>query len=321
MYRRQLQELWTLMTAELIIGTRGSQLALWQAEWVKSELLKAHPSLSVKLEIIKTQGDKILDVPLAKVGGKGLFIKEIEEALLNGHVDLAVHSMKDMPADLPPGLCIGAIPKRETPRDVLISRDGLALSQLPHGARIGTSSLRRSAQLLHFRPDFQIRSLRGNVGTRLSKLETDQLDAIVLAAAGIKRLGHENRITQYLDEQVMLPAVGQGALCIEARQNDPDIHRIIGFLDDPDTRSVVLGERAFLNRLEGGCQVPIAAHGSLEKGRFHLCGLVADVDGSVVIKEAISGADIDSEALGVELANRLLAKGAKAILGKLTDGC
>jgi len=322
MYSRQLQELWTLMKNKLIIGTRGSQLAVWQAEWVRSELMVQHPSLTVELEIIKTKGDKILDVPLAKVGGKGLFIKEIEEALLEGRVDLAVHSMKDMPAEIPTGLCIGAIPERETPKDALISRNGLSFLQLPHGARIGTSSLRRGAQLKHMRPDVQIRSLRGNVGTRLEKLESDRLDAIILAAAGIKRLGFENRITEYLDEDIMLPAVGQGALCIECRENDPDVHPLIEFLDDSLTRSAVLGERAFLKRLEGGCQVPIAGHGTVVNGKFSLCGLVAEIDGSTVIKQTISGSWTESETLGLELANRLLAKGAKEILDKLnTDGC
>ncbi len=300
------------------IGTRGSKLALWQANWVKSALKAGHPSLSVEIVAIKTKGDKILDVPLAKVGGKGLFVKEIEDALLNGSIDLAVHSMKDMPAEIPNGLCIGAIPKRETPQDVLISRKGLLLSQLKQNARIGTSSLRRTAQLLHARPDLVVLPLRGNLDTRLKKLETENLDAIILAAAGVKRLDLEHRITEYLDEKVMLPAVGQGALCIEIRENDPEVESIIALLEHHQTRTVVLGERAFLNRLEGGCQVPIAAHGKIEKSTFTLCGLVATVDGTTVIRETLSGHKDSSEIIGVKLADRLAEMGAKTIMENLT---
>lgn len=300
------------------IGTRGSKLALWQANWVKSALKAGHPSLSVELVTIKTQGDKVLDVPLAKVGGKGLFVKEIEDALLNGLIDLAVHSMKDMPAEIPKGLCIGAIPKRETPQDVLISRKRLLLSQLGQNARIGTSSLRRTAQLLHARPDLVVLPLRGNLDTRFKKLETENLDAIILAAAGVKRLGLEHRITEYLDEKVMLPAVGQGALCVEIRENDPEVESIIALLEHHQTRTVVMGERAFLNRLEGGCQVPIAAHGKIEKNTFTLCGLVATVDGTTVIRETLSGHKDSSEIIGVKLADRLAEMGAKTIMENLT---
>ena len=296
------------------IGTRGSKLALWQANWVKSALNAGNTSIAVELVPIKTRGDKILDVPLAKVGGKGLFVKEIEDALLNGRIDLAVHSMKDMPSEIPDGLCVGAIPVREIPQDVLISKKGLLLHDLMPGARIGTSSLRRSAQLLHARPDLVILPLRGNLDTRLKKLETENLDAIILAAAGVKRLGLENRITEYLDENVMLPAVGQGALCIEIRQNDPEIEPIIAALNHQESWTVVMGERAFLNRLEGGCQVPIAAHGKIEKSTFTLCGLVAAVDGTTVIKETLSGPEDSSESIGVKLADRLLSMGAKIIM-------
>ncbi len=299
------------------IGTRGSKLALWQANWVKSALNAGNTSIAVELVPIKTRGDKILDVPLAKVGGKGLFVKEIEDALLNGRIDLAVHSMKDMPSEIPDGLCVGAIPEREIPQDVLISKKGLLLHDLMPGARIGTSSLHRSSQLLHARPDLVILPLRGNLDTRLKKLETENLDAIILAAAGVKRLGLENRITEYLDENVMLPAVGQGALCIEIRQNDPEIEPIIAALNHQETWTVVMGERAFLNRLEGGCQVPIAAHGKLEKNTFTLCGLVAAVDGTTVIKETLSGPEDSSESIGVNLADRLLSMGAKTIMENL----
>jgi len=233
------------------IGTRGSKLALWQANWIKTELNKNTPSLLIEIVVIKTKGDKILDVPLAKVGGKGLFVKEIEEALLDRRIDLAVHSMKDMPADLPEGLCIGPVPKREIPADVLISKNGLRLSELEPQARIGTSSLRRASQIKHAKPGFIILPLRGNLDTRLKKLETDDLDAIVLAAAGVKRLNLEKRITEYIDYDIMLPAVGQGALCIEIRKDDPEIEKIISKLNHPETRAIVMGERAFLLLHEG----------------------------------------------------------------------
>ena len=307
------------MKKPIKIGTRGSKLALWQANWIKSALFSKHPSLSFELVIIKTKGDKILDVPLAKVGGKGLFVKEIEDALLNCSIDIAVHSMKDMPAEIPNGLCIGAIPKRETHLDVLISKNGLLFSEIKPQSHIGTSSLRRAAQILHSRPDLVISPLRGNVDTRLKKLETENLDAIVLAAAGLKRLGFEKRITEYLDETIMLPAVGQGALCVEIRENDPVVGPIVAALEHKHTKSVVMGERAFLNRLEGGCQVPIAAHGKIGKRTFTLCGLVATLDGITVIKDTISGPEDTSENIGIKLADRLIEKGAKIIMEDLAQ--
>jgi len=305
------------MDKTIKIGTRGSKLALWQSNWVKSALNAKHPSISIELEIIKTKGDKILDVPLAKVGGKGLFVKEIEDALITGRVDIAVHSMKDMPVEIPKGLCIGAIPQRETPQDVLISKNDRLLSQLRPGACVGTSSLRRASQILHVRPDLTIKPLRGNLDTRLKKLESENLDAIILAAAGVKRLGLEHRITEYLDESIMLPAVGQGALCIEIRQDDPNIIPLLAVLEHPPTRAVVLGERAFLNRLEGGCQVPIAAHGKIENNIFTLTGLVANLNGTTVIKETLSGPEDSSEKIGVNLANRLIEMGAGEIMENL----
>ncbi len=307
------------MNRTLKIGTRGSKLALWQANWVKSAIEVKHPSLPIELVAIKTKGDKILDVPLAKVGGKGLFVKEIEDALLNEKIDLAVHSMKDMPAEIPKGLCIGAIPEREIPQDVLISKNKKRLLKLEPGAKIGTSSLRRTAQLLHARPDLEILPLRGNLDTRLRKLETENLDAIILAAAGVKRLGLESRITEYLDENIMLPAVGQGALCIEVRQNDPWVGPIIDALEHPQTRSVIMGERAFLNRLEGGCQVPIAAHGKIENNILTLCGLVASVDGATIMKDIFSGPETSSESIGIELAERLISMGAEEIIETLKN--
>lgn len=316
--RIQLCRVWPLMAGGTItIGTRGSQLALWQANWVKEAVNRHHPDLTVDLVTIKTKGDKILDVPLAKVGGKGLFVKEIEEALLDGRIDLAVHSMKDMPADIPGGLCIGAIPEREEPRDVLITRSGLPLDRLEQGARIGTSSLRRSAQLLRVRPDIIIVPLRGNLDTRLNKLESESMDAIVLAAAGVRRLGLADRITQLLDETIMLPAVGQGALCIEIRENDPHIAPVVEALDDLSTRQVVMGERAFLNRLEGGCQVPIAGHGHIDEKGYTLTGLVCDVDGSHQVKQSKSGPEAQSEKIGLQLAEALLTLGAGEILERL----
>lgn len=306
---------------KIVIGTRGSQLALWQANWVKSALKKKYSDLCVELSVIKTRGDKILDVALAKVGGKGLFVKEIEDALLAGRIDLAVHSMKDMPGELPKGLEIGAIPVREISKDVLISRDNKPFSKLKHGACIGTSSLRREAQLRHFRSDIEIVPLRGNLDTRFSKLADGKMDAIVLAAAGVIRLGMGDRITEVLDESIMLPAVGQGALCIEIRKDDPDISPIVSAIDHANTRIVVLGERAFLNRLEGGCQVPVAAHGHVENGIFFITGMVSELDGSVMLRETLSGPEEESEKIGVELAQLLLQRGAKDILQKLkVDG-
>ncbi|HPA13848.1 MAG TPA: hydroxymethylbilane synthase [Desulfobacterales bacterium] len=306
-----------MMDGKIKIGTRGSQLALWQSNWVKSVLEEKYPSLNVELVPIKTKGDKILDVPLAMVGGKGLFVKEIEEAILDGRVDLAVHSMKDMPAEIPEGLCIGAIPERESPKDVLISKQGLRLSELGAGSRIGTSSLRRAAQIRHARPDLLISPLRGNLDTRIRKLQNEDLDGIILAAAGVKRLNLENRITEYLNDDIMLPAVGQGALCIEIRKSDSKIGPMVAALDHHQTRAVVMGERAFLNRLEGGCQVPIAAHGKTENKIFTLCGLVANVDGTVIIKDTLTGSEEESECIGVKLADRLLSMGAKKILETL----
>lgn len=302
------------MPKTIHIGTRGSRLALWQANWVKTALESRHAPLSAELVVIKTTGDKILDAPLAKVGGKGLFVKEIEASLLDGRIDLAVHSMKDMPSAIPEGLCIGAVPERETPVDVLISKNGRQLAELKTGARVGTGSLRRAAQLKHVRPDIVIVPLRGNLDTRLRKLETEHLDAIVLAAAGIKRLGFEDRVSEYLNESVMLPAVGQGALCIEIREDDSEIKECVGALDHKETHVAVLGERAFLKRLEGSCQVPVAGFGRHIGNNYVLQGLVADIEGDTVIRDSLSGDMAESEKIGVMLADRLLGKGAKEIL-------
>ena len=305
------------MESSVTIGTRGSQLALWQANWIKDRLETLHPGIRVALEIIKTKGDKITDVPLAKVGGKGLFVKEIEQALIEGHVDIAVHSMKDMPAEIPADLCIGAVPERETPMDVLIARNGLSLNKLGQNPRIGTSSLRRAAQLRHARPDAVIVPLRGNLDTRLRKLVEEQLDAIVLAAAGVKRLGLADRITEILKPEVMLPAVGQGALCVEIRTADPVITPLMAPLDHWPTRQAVLAERAFLARLEGGCQVPIAGHAILDGDHLSMTGLVADLDGRTMVRHTWGGPAGSAKAIGLALAERLLEQGAGAILDSL----
>jgi hydroxymethylbilane synthase len=314
---QQLHGVQSLMCKSLKIGTRASKLAMWQANWVKSAIAKTYPQQNIELITIKTKGDKILNVPLAKVGGKGLFVKEIEQALLDGRIDVAVHSMKDMPAEIPTGLCIGAIPPREDPSDVLISKEGHLFSELKRGGIVGTSSLRRGAQIRHQRPDIQIAPLRGNVETRLKKLQTENLDAVVLAAAGVKRLNLEHRVTEYLNSDIMLPAVGQGALSIEIRQNDPDIQPMIKALDDPHTHAIVTGERAFLNHLGGSCQVPIAGHGVINRNTFNLTGLVADLDGSRILKATLSGPADSTEAIGISLAQQLLDQGADKILEQL----
>lgn len=298
----------------LVLATRGSQLALAQAQWAARHLEQCHPGLKVELQIIKTTGDKILDVPLAKVGGKGLFVKEIEEALLAGEADLAVHSMKDMPADLPPGLGIAAITQREDPRDAFISRGGGSLAELPQGGRIGTSSLRRQAQLLALRPDLAIEPLRGNVETRLRKLDELKLDAVVLAAAGLNRLGLNDLPAQPLDANLVIPAVGQGALGLECRAGDPATRERAGQLNHADAQVCVAAERAFLARLEGGCQVPIAGHAVVEKSIVVFRGLVASLDGKTVIRgEGLSG-PFDSAEMGSRVAEEILQRGGRAIL-------
>lgn len=301
----------------LVIGTRGSQLALWQAEWVQGQLKRLAPDLSVVLKRIQTSGDKIQDVPLAKVGGKGLFVKEIEEALLRNEIDLAVHSMKDLPAVLPNGLTIICVPEREDPRDALLTRDGKNLEALPVGARVGTSSLRRQSQLLHVRPDLHIEMLRGNVDTRLRKLQEKKFDAIVLAASGLKRLGWDAHITECLPISVSLPAIGQGALGIEGREDDRFVRDLVSQLEHQPTRVTVMAERALLNRLEGGCQVPIAGHAVLQEGNLMLDGLVASLDGKRYVRYSSSGSMSEAESIGTNVAEELLARGAQPILQEI----
>lgn len=303
--------------ATLVLGTRGSKLALQQSQWFQTRLHEVAPDVQVTLRKIQTSGDKIVDVPLAKIGGKGLFVKEIEEALLAGEIDLAVHSMKDVPAQLPDGLEILCVPPREDARDALISRDGRRFMDLPQGARIGTASLRRQAQLLNARPDLCIDMLRGNLDTRLRKLKEGQFDAIVLAAAGLHRLAWAQEITEYLDPVVSLPAIGQGALGIEGRGEDHFVRSILDRLNDQTTGTAVTAERAFLNRLEGGCQVPIAAHATLSDGQLTLDGLVASIDGKTIIRDEIRGKSGEAYALGVQLAERLLARGGDKILREI----
>ena len=305
------------MASELRIGTRGSQLALFQANWVKDQLVRTHPELKVTLIKIKTTGDKIQDVPLAKIGGKGLFVKEIEEALIQRRIDLAVHSVKDVPTEFPKSLHLSVITKREDPRDVLISRNGTALKDLPQGAKIGTSSLRRQAQLLHFRNDLELIPLRGNLDTRLKKLMTMNLDGIVLALAGVKRLGLEERISEIIPINISLPAIGQGALGIETRMDDRVVEDQIRFLNDPHSSIAVTAERAFLKKLEGGCQVPIAAFAQKVGSTLQIDGLVGTIDGKRLIRHHLEGPIEEAEPLGTQLAEILLAKGAKEILDEV----
>ena len=314
---------------KVVIGTRGSKLALWQAEWIKSELQRLHPALDIELNKIKTTGDKILDVPLAQVGGKGLFVKEIEEAMLRNEADIAVHSMKDVPTEFPEGLHLAVICKREDPKDALIiseklrvkSKKGMKslLYHLPQGIRIGTSSLRRSCQLLSIRPDLKIRQLRGNLDTRLRKLDEGGFDAVVLAAAGIKRLGLSARITEILPFEISLPAIGQGAIGIECRVHDEFIYDLIAPLNHPSTSVCVKAERAFLRRLDGGCQVPIAAHARLEDSSLIIDGLVGSINGDRIIRSHIEGKPEQAEQLGVLLAEDVLSRGAKEILDEVYE--
>jgi hydroxymethylbilane synthase len=298
---------------EIRLGTRASLLALAQANWVKSKLEESHPGIQVNLVHIKTTGDK-LDIPLFEMGGKGLFVKEIEDALLRGAVDLAVHSAKDLPALIPGGLTLMAFPEREDPRDVLISREGKRWGDIPAGGGGGTGSLRRRAQLLHLRPDLEIIPMRGNLDTRIKKLSTLQLDAVVLASAGLRRLNWGDRISDYFEPEVMLPAIGQGVLAIEGRLGDERINRLVAPLNHYPTEASLTAERAFLRGLEGGCQVPIAGFAKVESGRLSLAGLVAGVEGHKVIRGRVEGPAANSEELGKQLAEELLAQGAGDIL-------
>jgi len=300
----------------LRIGTRGSRLALAQSEWVRERVEERYSDIRVDLVKIKTKGDKILDSPLSEIGGKGLFVKEIEDALLRKEVDVAVHSVKDIPTELPDGLKLSVFPKREDPHDAFISKDFKTLADLPEGSSVGTSSLRRSAQLLHMRPDLHIVPLRGNVDTRLRKLESGDFQAIILAAAGIKRLGLSARINHIIPSDDLLPAIGQGALGLELRENDK-IGNLLQFMNHKPTEVAVRAERAFLKDLEGGCQVPVAAYGRLSGDSLILKGMVADLDGSRIIKDEVRGQKDNPEDMGISLARRLLSSGADEILARI----
>jgi len=301
----------------LKIATRQSPLALWQANYIKDTLSARYPELEISLVTMVTQGDKILDTALSKIGGKGLFVKELEQALFDGRADLAVHSMKDVPMMLPDGLALPVICTRENPSDALVSNHYARLADLPSGARVGTSSLRRACQLKYLRPDLVIQDLRGNVGTRLSKLDAGQYDAIILASAGLIRLGLQDRIREELDTAALLPAVGQGALGIECRARDTRVLDYLSALNDPKTSVCVRAERAFNHRLMGGCQVPIAGFAVLEGDQLWLRGRVGSLDGQTLLKDQIRGHASDAEALGETLATLLLGQGADRLLAEL----
>ncbi len=302
---------------QLKIGTRKSQLALWQAEYVRDRLLVEQPDLEIELVKMSTQGDKILDTSLAKVGGKGLFIKELEQRLFDGSADIAVHSLKDMTVDLPEGLHLAVTCEREDPRDAFVSNSYKNLDELPAGSRVGTSSLRRQTQLRSAYPELQIVGLRGNVNTRLAKLDDGEYDAIILACAGLIRLGFQDRITEALSPETSLPAVGQGAVCIECRSDDSEVNKLLAALNHADTETCTRAERAMNAALEGGCQVPIAGYAVLENDELHLRGLVGDPDGSEVIRGEVRGPRDQAESLGKRLGEDLLARGADKILNKV----
>lgn len=305
------------MKAKLKIGTRQSLLALWQSNHIAACLRRQYPECEIELKKIVTKGDKILDVPLAQIGSKGLFTKEIEEELLSGEIDLAVHSLKDMPTVLPEGLCLTAITTRANVGDAFVSNKYASFAELPLGAVVGTSSLRRRAQLLAARPDLNIRDLRGNVDTRLRKLDEGLYDAIILAAAGLERLGHADRIKSLIPSGVCLPAVGQGALAIECRANDKETRAMLDFLNDLPTRQATSAERAFLGLVEGGCQVPIGVHADVEGDKIRVEAIIAALDGSTVLRDTITGSAGDAVSLGQDLGRKMLANGGQEILAAI----
>ena len=301
----------------IIIGTRSSKLALWQADYVMDCLQKKYPELHVEKKLMTTKGDKILDAPLAKIGGKGLFTKELEQDMLAGGIDIAVHSLKDMPTEVPDGLIITAITKRYDPGDAFVSNKVKSLAELPQGAVVGTSSLRRKAQLLHARPDLVVKDLRGNVNTRLRKLDAGEYDAAVLAVAGLKRLGFGDRITEVLPKSMILPAVGQGALAIEAREDDAETRELVAFLNDEATVACAKAERAFLARVEGGCQVPVGVYATPEDGGLHVEAVIASLDGKRLYRDHVSGQVKDAETIGTQLADKLLDMGGIDIMHEI----
>jgi hydroxymethylbilane synthase len=307
------------MKKNIRIGTRGSQLALYQAKKVKATLESAFPELQVELEIIKTKGDKILDVALSKIGDKGLFTKEIENALLDGSVDIAVHSLKDLPTTLPEGLKLGAVLERGEFRDALVSKNGKKLSELGAGDVVATSSLRRIAGLLNLNSEVTIKDIRGNVNSRLQKMEDGYCDAMIMAAAGLQRLGLDQYITEIIDPEVIMPAVSQGAIAIETRLTDPEVDFFIDQINHTATLNAVVAERAFLAHLQGGCQVPLGCYSKVENGILTLSGFVASIDGKRHIREIASGAILKGAEIGVELAEKMLTKGADQILNEIRN--
>ncbi len=306
------------MESRLIkIGSRGSPLALWQANWIKNQLESLHSEVAVEIVIIKTSGDKIQDVPLAKIGGKGLFVKELEESMLRNEVDFAVHSMKDMPIKFPFTLCIAAVTKRENPFDALISKNDIKLDALPKGAKVGTGSLRRMSQLRHYRPDLKLVPLRGNLDTRIKKLKTEGLDAIILAAAGLIRMGWDDKISEIISHEILLPAMGQGAVGIEARKHDVDNQILLADIDDEDTHLALEAERAVVTQLEGGCNVPIGAFATIDGENILLKGLVASIDGKTVYKTESRGNKLNAKSIGKDLGNTLLDMGGDKIMQEI----
>lgn len=305
------------MKTNLIIGTRQSLLAMWQSNYIAGRLREEYPGCEVTLKKIVTKGDRILDVPLAKIGGKGLFTKEIEQELLDGTIDLAVHSLKDMPTVLPEGLCLTAITERANAGDAFVSNKYNRIEELPAGSVLGTSSLRRRAQLLARRPDLKIVDLRGNVDTRLKKLDEGQMDAIILAAAGLTRLGHADRIKEIIPQSYCLPAVGQGALAIECRTDNFKVRQMLDFLNDTATKQATDAERAFLGLLEGGCQVPIGVHAEVNEGRIAMEAVIASLDGSTVLRDTAEGNAADAVTLGRALGQKMLDNGGREILAAI----
>ena len=302
------------MTRKYVIGTRGSDLALWQANLVRTRLESLFTEQEFEIKVIRTTGDQLLDIALSKIGDKGLFTRQIETALLNGEIDFAVHSLKDLQTVQPDGLIIGAVCDRETANDVFISKTHKSIDELPAGARVATGSLRRKSQLLNFRPDLEIVEIRGNVPTRLKKFQESDLDGLILAYAGIFRLGLEKSVSQLIPFSVMLPAVGQGAVAVEIREGDGEVLELAAKLESGPTRVCITAERSFLRRLEGGCQVPIGAYATIDRGNLHLEGMVGSLDGSVIFRESISGRTVEAEELGTRLAERLIEKGAAELL-------
>lgn len=304
---------------KIVIGTRGSELALWQTDFVGETLKKHFPEIKLEIKIIKTTGDKLLDVALSKIGDKGLFTKQIETALLNKEIDLAVHSLKDLQTVQPEGLCIGAVSKRELPNDVLISKKYASIDELPKNAKVATGSLRRKSQLLNYRPDLEIFEIRGNLQTRFRKFDESDLDAMILAFAGVHRLKMDERISQIIPFEIMLPAVGQGALAIEIREEDSELKEILRVLSDEETLACIRAERAFLRSLEGGCQVPIGANAVIQDDEIKLEGLVGSLNGKTNLREKIVGAKTDAKKLGEKLAQILIDKGANEILERTRE--